>query len=401
MQLDLGAVRHRHLVDHARRGRDQVEVELAAEAFLDDLEVEQAEEAAAETHAERGRGFHLPGEGGVVEAQLAHRRAQVVEVARVHREQAAEDHRLHFLVAGQCFVRGSLVLGDRVADGRVADFLDRGDEIADLARAEGVGLGELRIERADLVDLVDAAGAHHADRLLLLQHALMDAHDDDDAEIGVVIGVHQRGLERGGNLAALRRGQLGDDGFQHVRNAEAGLGGNLHGVRGVEADDLLDLLLDARHIGGRQVDLVEHGDDLVVLVDRLVDVRQRLGLDALRGIHHQQRAFAGGQAPAHLIGEVYVSRRVHQVQRIGLAVIGLVGQAHGLRLDGDAALLLDIHRIEHLFAHFAVGQAAAGLDQPVGEGRFAMVDMGNDREIADFVAWGHGRHIAGEAGCGK
>ena len=116
----------------------------------------------------------------------------------------------------------------------------------------------------------------------------MHAHDDDDAEIRVVIGVYQRSLERGGDLAALRRGQLGDDGFQHVRNAEACLGRNLDGVGGVETDDLLDLLLDARHIGGGQVHLVEDGDDLVILVDRLVDVGQRLGLDALAGVHHQQ-----------------------------------------------------------------------------------------------------------------
>ena len=50
------------LVDHRRRGRDQVEVELALQPLLDDLEVQQAEEAAAEAEAERGRGFHLEGE---------------------------------------------------------------------------------------------------------------------------------------------------------------------------------------------------------------------------------------------------------------------------------------------------------------------------------------------------
>jgi multidrug efflux pump subunit AcrA (membrane-fusion protein) len=77
---------------------------------------------------------------------------------------------------------------------------------------------------------------------------------------------------------------------------------------------------------------------------RLIDVGQRLGLDALRGVDHQQRAFAGGQRAADLIGEVDVAGRVHQVEDIGLAVLGLVVEAHGLRLDGDAALALDIHR---------------------------------------------------------
>ena len=65
---------------------------------------------------------------------------------------------------------------------------------------------------------------------------------------------------------------------------------------GVEADDFLDLGLDLFRFGGGQVDLVDDGDDLVVVLDRLVDVGERLRFDPLRGVDHQQRAFAGGEA---------------------------------------------------------------------------------------------------------
>jgi hypothetical protein len=75
--------------------------------------------------------------------------------------------------------------------------------------------------------------------------------------------------------------------------------------------------------------------------------------------------------------------RVHQVQLIGEPVLGGVVEAHGLRLDGDAALLLDIHIVEHLRRHLAVGEAAGALDQAIGQGRLAMVDMGDDRKIAN------------------
>ena len=87
--------------------------------------------------------------------------------------------------------------------------------------------------------------------------------------------------------------------------------------------------------------------------------------------------------------------RVHQVQRIGYAVLCLVVEAHGLGLDRDAAFFLDIHCIEHLGAHFTVGKAAAGLDQAVSERRLAMVDMGNDGEVTDLVAWGHAGAYSG------
>ena len=65
--------------------------------------------------------------------------------------------------------------------------------------------------------------------------------------------------------------------------------------RGVDADHVLDLLLDPVGVGGGQVHLVEDGQDLEVVVDRLVDVGERLRLHALAGVHHQHRALAGGK----------------------------------------------------------------------------------------------------------
>ena len=81
----------------------------------------------------------------------------------------------------------------------------------------------------------------------------------------------------------------------------------------------------------------------------------------------------------------------------------MVFQAHGLRLDGDAALALDVHRIEHLLLHLARFEPAGELDQPVGQRRLAVVDMGDDGEIADILD-GDGRHggeITLALRCGK
>ena len=41
------------------------------------------------------------------------------------------------------------------------------------------------------------------------------------------------------------------------------------------------------------------------------------------------------------------------------AVLGAIGQRDTLRLDGDAALPLEIHGIEHLIFHLTVGETAA------------------------------------------
>ncbi len=106
-RIDLGnlAVGRRHAVTHARGGGDQVEIEFALKPFLDDLHVQQAEEAAAETETERGRRFRLKKERSVVQPQLFHRVAKVFVLRRVDRVKSGENHRLHFLKSGKRLCR--------------------------------------------------------------------------------------------------------------------------------------------------------------------------------------------------------------------------------------------------------------------------------------------------------
>ena len=63
----------------------------------------------------------------------------------------------------------------------------------------------------------------------------------------------------------------------------------------------------------------------------------------------------------------------------------LVLQAHVLRLDRDAALALDVHRVEVLRLHVARIDGAADLQQAVGQRRLAVVDVRHDGDGADVV----------------
>ena len=219
-------------------------------------------------------------------------------------------------------------------------------------------------------------------------HAVHHADHDDDAEIGVVPAVDQHGLE-GRVAVALRRGKLGDDGLQHVGNAEAGLGADRNGFGRVDADHVLDLRLDLIGFGGGQVDLVEDRHDLMIRVDGLVDIGEGLRLDALCRVDDQQRAFDRAHAPRDLIAEIDMAGRVDEVQDVLLAVLRRVFDPDGLRLDGDAAFPLDIHAVEHLGLHVAFGDGARELDQPVGQRGFAVVDMRHDGEVTDLCKLGH------------
>ena len=89
-----------------------------------------------------------------------------------------------------------------------------------------------------------------------------------------------------------------------------------------------------------------------------------------------------------------MARRVDEVQYIDLAVVGAVIQTHGARLDGDAALTLELHGVEDLVLHLALFNGVALLQQPVCQRGFAVVNVGDDRKIADMRKVGHVRFLS-------
>jgi hypothetical protein len=104
-----------------------------------------------------------------------------------------------------------------------------------------------------------------------------------------------------------------------------------------------------------------------------------------RCIDDQQRPFAGGERARYLIREIDMPGSIDQVQIVARPVARDVLQRRGLGLDGDAPLALEVHGVQDLSFHLAIGQPAAALDEAVGERRLAMVDVGDNREIADVL----------------
>ena len=156
-----------------------------------------------------------------------------------------------------------------------------------------------------------------------------------------------------------RRRDARHDRLEHVRDPLPRLGRDDQGSSCGRAGELVQLELGLGDVGRRQVDLVDHRDDLEVVVDGQVGVGHGLRLDALGGVDEQQGALAGGEAARDLVGEVDVARRVDQVELVVWPSPRLVEDAHGLRLDGDAALALEVHRVEHLLLHVARRDGAA------------------------------------------
>ncbi len=175
------------------------------------------------------------------------------------------------------------------------------------------------------------------------------------------------------------------DRLQHLVHALPGLRGDAQdGVRRA-ADQVADLARDPLGLSPRQVDLVQDRDQLEPGLDCGIGVGDGLRFDPLGGVDHQQRSLARGEAARDLVGEVDVARGVDQMQVVLLAVVGRVGDPHGLGLDRDSALALEVHRVEHLGHVLARVDRPGELEDAVRERRLAVVDVGDDREVADPV----------------
>ena len=154
------------------------------------------------------------------------------------------------------------------------------------------------------------------------------------------------------------------------------------------------MFLRGLNLCARQVDLVDDGDDGQLIVESQLGVGQGLGLDALRGVNDEQGSLASCEAARDLVRKVNVTRGVNQVELVFAPVPSAIEQAHGVGLDGNAALSLEIHGIQDLVRHLALGERACLLEQPVSQRGLAVINMGDNREVADGLRLGHGNVVS-------
>ena len=155
---------------------------------------------------------------------------------------------------------------------------------------------------------------------------------------------------------------------------------------GVEVEEQrVDLVHDLRDARVGPVDLVDDQDHVQLQLERLAQHEARLGQWPLAGVDQQQHAVDHRQAALDLAAEVGVPGCVDDVDlRPAVADGGVLGQ------DRDALLALEIPGIEHAILHRLVLTEGPGLPQHrVDERRLAVVDVRDDRHVADVCAFCH------------
>ena len=173
-----------------------------------------------------------------------------------------------------------------------------------------------QLEVAHLVHVVHLGRVGAEDDLgPLTHHAVHHPDAGDGPAVAVVVGIEDERAQRGVQLSPRSR-HPGDDRLEQLGHPGPLLGRDRQDLLPLCADQIHDLLGAPLRLGAGEVDLVEHRDDLESGIHRQKEIAQGLSLDALRGIDHQDCAFARGQGPGNLVGEVDVSRSVDQVELV-------------------------------------------------------------------------------------
>ena len=78
------------------------------------------------------------------------------------------------------------------------------------------------------------------------------------------------------------------------------------GILGFQPDNILDFIFHPLWLGAGQIYFINHRKYIQVMVQGKIYIGQRLSLNPLCGIHHQNSAIAGRQAPAHFVIEIHM-----------------------------------------------------------------------------------------------
>ena len=154
-------------------------------------------------------------------------------------------------------------------------------------------------------------------------------------------------------------------------------------VAGAELDQQVEDLVQHR---GRAllgpVDLVHHQDRAQAVLERLAQHEARLRHHAFHRVHQQQHGVHHAEHALHLAAEVGVAGRVDQMD-----VHALEADRGVLGVDRDAALALLRIAVHHALDGGRLGRQRAGLaQQAIQQRRLAVIDVRDDREVADVLA---------------
>ncbi len=258
-------------------------------------------------------------------------------------------------------------------------ILDTGYDITHIAAAHFFLGFHTQFQDTYFIGTIILSGRNKANHIAFAQYTIQNTVVHDDTAETIEYRIEDQSLKRC-FLTAFRSRNA----FHNSFDTDAGFTAGQEDIFLFAANQINDLVGYFRNHGTFHINLVDHRNDLQIVIDGQIEVTDGLCLNTLRRIYQQQGAFACSQCTAHFIAEVNVAGCINQVQYVFLPFVRVIN-LNGVTLNGNALFPLQIHVVQYLVHHVALTNGLGMLQQSVGQGTLSVVNMGDDAKIPDML----------------
>ena len=366
------------MVGHVRHRSNHIHVKLTIQTLLHNLHVEQSEETTTETKTQSQRRLRLESQRRIIQLQLFQRRAKIFEILRLNRINPGKHHRLHFLKTGNSLVTRTGNMRNGISHLHLFRSLDTGNNISHIPRTKFVARYHIHFQHSHFIGIILFSRIEEFHLIPLANHTVFNLEISNNSTERVEYRVENQSLQRSLFISFRMRNTL-DHGRQYFFHSHTRFAGCTDHFLPLAAQQFNDLVLHFFGIGTRHIAFINHRNNLKVVLNCHVQIRDSLCLHSLRSIDNQQRTFTRSNRARHLIRKVHMSRSVNQVKDILLPLISIF-HLDCMALDSDPPFFLQIHIIKHLpRSHL---NSVCKLQQTVGQSRFPVVNMSNNAKVA-------------------
>ena len=370
-----------YMVGHVRYRSNHIHVKLTVQTLLHNLHVEQSEETATETKTQSQWRLRLESQRRIIQLQLFQRRAKIFKIFRLNRVHSGKHHRLHLLKPGNSLVTRTGNMCNGISHLHLFGSFDTGNYISYIPRTKFVTRHHIHFQHPYFIGIILFSRIEKLHLVALANRAVFNLEISYNSTERVEYRVENQSLQRRLFIPFGMRNTFNHS-SQYLFHSHTRFTGCTDYLLALATQQFNDFVLHFFGIGARHIAFIDNRNNLKVVFNGHIQIRDRLRLHSLRSIDNQQCPFTCSDRTWHLIRKVHVSRSINQVKDILLPLISIF-HLDRMALDSDPSFFFQIHIIKHLpWSHL---NGVSKLQQTVGQRWLTVVNMSNNAKVANIL----------------
>ena len=158
----------------------------------------------------------------------------------------------------------------------------------------------VELQHTYLIGIILLAGGDKLHEVIFTYRAVDNLEICDNASERIEYRVENQSLKRLCGITFRSRDSL-DDGLKNFRHTDAGLATGTDYFLRITSEKIHNLILDLLGLRTVEIHFINYGDNLKIVVNGHIEVRDGLSLNALRSVDDKKSTLAGCNRARHLV----------------------------------------------------------------------------------------------------